>query len=237
VGGEHRTSLAVVESTVVDHQSVIYRNGAADFVMTKEDIDKIDMQQYDGLVFTGTLLASPTSRAATEYALVKSKQAGLITIFDVDYRAYSWESEQQAGEIYQSFCQLSDIIVGNDDEFAIIAGDKQAGLAYAKVFGQSPNRLCIYKMGAQGAISFHAEEAITTGIYEVTALKPVGAGDAFMGGFLHALTTGTDLKTAVERGSACAAIVVSNVGCASAMPNQTTLNNFLTQYNATNSLA
>ncbi|PKP62772.1 MAG: permease, partial [Alphaproteobacteria bacterium HGW-Alphaproteobacteria-8] len=31
VGGEARNSLAVVESRVEDHQSVIYRNGAADF--------------------------------------------------------------------------------------------------------------------------------------------------------------------------------------------------------------
>ena len=31
VGGEFRNSLAVYESRVSDHQSVIYRNGAADF--------------------------------------------------------------------------------------------------------------------------------------------------------------------------------------------------------------
>jgi 5-dehydro-2-deoxygluconokinase len=34
VGGEARNSLAVVETTIEDHQSVIYRNGAADFEMT-----------------------------------------------------------------------------------------------------------------------------------------------------------------------------------------------------------
>ena len=38
VGGEARNSLAVYESRVEDHQSVIYRNGAADFEMTIADV-------------------------------------------------------------------------------------------------------------------------------------------------------------------------------------------------------
>ena len=37
VGGEFRNSLAVYESRVDDHQTVIYRNGAADFVILPND--------------------------------------------------------------------------------------------------------------------------------------------------------------------------------------------------------
>ena len=37
-GGEARNSLAVVETRLEDTQSVIYRNGAADFEMTKDDV-------------------------------------------------------------------------------------------------------------------------------------------------------------------------------------------------------
>ena len=46
VGGEARNSLAVVESRVEDHQSVIYRNGAADFEMTVEDVEAVDYAPY-----------------------------------------------------------------------------------------------------------------------------------------------------------------------------------------------
>jgi 5-dehydro-2-deoxygluconokinase len=58
-------------------------------------------------------------------------------------------------------------------------------------------------------------------------LKPTGAGDSFMGGFVSGLAAGYDLKTAVLRGSACASLVVSRVGCAPAMPTPTELDAFL----------
>ncbi len=38
VTGEFRNSLAIIESRVEDHQSVIYRNGAADFQMNEDDV-------------------------------------------------------------------------------------------------------------------------------------------------------------------------------------------------------
>ena len=43
-GGEARNSLALYESRVDGHQSVIYRNGAADFEMTVADVEAVDYQ-------------------------------------------------------------------------------------------------------------------------------------------------------------------------------------------------
>jgi 5-dehydro-2-deoxygluconokinase len=64
VGGEARNSLAVVETTIEDHQSVIYRNGAADFEMDLPDIEAVDYAAYSGLITTGTVLAAEPSRSA-----------------------------------------------------------------------------------------------------------------------------------------------------------------------------
>ena len=52
VSGDFRTSMAVVESTVVDHQSVIYRNNAADFQMHESDLDTLTMSDFAALVVT-----------------------------------------------------------------------------------------------------------------------------------------------------------------------------------------
>ncbi len=46
----------------------------------------------------------------------------------------------------------------------------------------------------------------------------MGAGDGFMGGLLAGLARGPDLPTAVKRGSATAALIVSGIGCAPASP-------------------
>ena len=231
VGGEKRTSLAIVESTIEDHQSVIYRNGAADFMMSKSDVESIDLKNYDAVVFTGTMLAAQESRDATAWVLKQADRFGLVKIFDVDFRPYSWESSQQAGEVYTHFAHRSDIVVGNDDEFAVMAGSKSAGQRLAKKLGCRPRSIVIYKKGSHGAVSFSLDQEIHTGVFSVKALKPVGAGDGFMGGFLQSLVNGYDLEGSVVRGSACAAIVVSRVGCAAAMPSTIELNHFLQQHN------
>jgi 5-dehydro-2-deoxygluconokinase len=82
-------------------------------------------------------------------------------------------------------------------------------------------------MGAAGSVTFHAGQARRIGIYPVAALKPVGAGDAFLGGLLAALAQQRPLDECVRRGSASAAIVVTRVGCAPAMPTAAEIDAFL----------
>ena len=82
-------------------------------------------------------------------------------------------------------------------------------------------------MGSQGAITITKDAEFQTGIFPVTALKPTGAGDSFMGGLIASLADGKELEQAVIRGSACAAMVVTRVGCAPAMPTTAELEDFL----------
>ena len=230
VAGEYRNSLAVVETRVDDHQSVIYRNGAADFQMTIDDVSAVDYGRYDALITTGTVLAMQPSRDATFHAFGLAKKAGLPLIFDVDYRPYSWSSPEDAAATYSKAAALCDIIVGNDAEFGFMAGDFDRGLEKARELARNSAQIVIYKMGELGAIAITPDAEFRTGIYPVDVLKPVGAGDGFMGGFITSLTAGHNLEDAVLRGSACASIVVSNVGCAPAMPTTPQLEDFLASH-------
>jgi len=133
---------------------------------------------------------------------------------------------QVAEEVLSKAASLSDMIVGNDEEFGFIAGGFDKGLAKARELSRS-TPLIVYKMGEAGAITFAGGQEIQTGIYPVQALKPTGAGDSFMAGLLTALADGYDLKTSLLRGSACASVTVSRPGCAPAMPDPKTLEEFL----------
>ena len=70
VGGEYRNSLAVYDRT----ETVIYRNGAADFQLTKADVEKPDYAAFAGLITTGTVLAGEPSRSSTFRALISPKR-------------------------------------------------------------------------------------------------------------------------------------------------------------------
>jgi len=170
VGGEYRNSLAVYESRVEDHQTVIYRNGAADFQMTNEDVEAVDA------------------------------------------------------------ASLSDMIVGNDEEFGFMAGSVTKGLQKAEALANSSASIVIYKMGEKGAVTFHDGTQTKTGIFKVEALKPTGAGDSFMAALMASIAAGHDLETSILRGSACAAIVVGKPGCAPALPTPKELETFLADH-------
>jgi 5-dehydro-2-deoxygluconokinase len=227
VGGEARNSLAVVETRIEDHQSVIYRNGAADFEMTDSDVSGVDYTAYDALITTGTVFAAEPSRSATFLAFELAKAAGLPLILDIDYRPYSWASADEAAEVYSRAGAMCDVIVGNDVEFGFMAGDYDRGLDKARELVARGASLAVYKMGEKGAITITPQGEVMTGIYSTDALKPTGAGDSFLGGFVAGLADGLAVRDAVLQGSAAAAIVVSRVGCAPAMPTRADLDSFL----------
>ena len=148
-------------------------------------------------------------------------------IFDVDYRPYSWASAQEASDVYSRAATLCDIVIGNDVEFDFMAGAEGQGLEKARSLIGDGAQIVVYKMGELGAITITPEGETRTGIFETEALKPTGAGDSFMAGFLAALSDGQPIAEAVRQGSAAAAIVVSRVGCAPAMPTPDELTDFM----------
>ncbi len=227
---ESRISFAIVESTIEDHQSIIYRHKAADLFLSKNDIENSNVQNYECILITGTTLAAEPSRSAVLYALKLAKENNIPVIMDIDYRPYTWESADKAKQIYNLACDYCSGIIGNDDEFAILSGSYDNGLSYAKKISTNCD-LVVYKMGEKGSITFANDAEISRGIFPVKPIKPTGAGDAFMGSLIGALLKNYDLYKAIEISSAAAAIVVTKVGCAPAMPNLDEVLNFMKNNN------
>jgi 5-dehydro-2-deoxygluconokinase len=226
VAGGQRTSLAVTETRDTGCQTVLYRNGAADFALSEAQIRSVDFAPLAALVVTGTALAQEPSRAATLMAIAMARKAGALVVMDVDYRAYSWVDQAQAAAVCLAAARLADAVVGNDVEFALMAGQGD-GLALARRLAQETALFTVYKKGAEGAVTFTADYQFSSGIFAVKALKPTGAGDGFMGGLLAGLVRGETLDAAVRRGSATAALIVAGIGCAPASPDCAMLDTLL----------
>jgi 5-dehydro-2-deoxygluconokinase len=220
VGGGARNSLAVVETRNQNCQSVIYRNDAADFKIDEALIKTIPYTDYNYLIVTGTALAAEPSRSATFLAMQLALKAGLALIIDLDYRPYSWPSVEVARENYQRAASMCGIIIGNDEEFEVLGHS-------IETVKTIPDKWIVYKMGSKGSVTVANGVVSQVGVFKVEALKPTGAGDAFMAGFATSIAAGMKIDEAVRRGSAAAAIVVTRVGCAPAMPTELELNEFL----------
>ena len=229
--GNFAMSLAIAEVKAQNPEVNIYRRYASDICLAQQDIDAINFDQAAILLITGTSLSAEAAFAAVS----KAKQAGVITVVDIDYRMQSWQGDRTCAHHWlNQLCQQAEVICGNDEEFALLASgtDDSYAMADGRELAQSmatSGAIAIYKMGEKGGVCLTKNETIIYDIFSTQVLKPYGAGDAFLGNTIAALAQGYDLNKALNRGSAAAALVVSRFGCGQAMPNLITLDDFIGQ--------
>jgi 5-dehydro-2-deoxygluconokinase len=105
-------------------------------------------------------------------------------------------------------------------------------LALRKIRAQS-QAVIVLKRGPLGCTVFDSsipdriEDGISAAGVEVEVLNVLGAGDAFLSGFLSAWLAGKDWRTCATHGNACGALVVSRHGCTPAMPSRIELDDYL----------
>jgi 5-dehydro-2-deoxygluconokinase len=215
VDGESRTSLALSETNNHDHQTVIYRNQAADFNLMPPSVDA---GQFSCLVVTGTALAKDPSRTTTLGLMNQFKRHGTLVILDLDYRPYSWASTTEVRAVYNEAIDVSDVVVGNDVEFRSLDDTEDDLTKIACSVSDAGTLLTILKLGSSGSITLTKLLRINCGIYQVDPLKPVGSGDAFLSSLISSWIEKKNLIDSLCDASASAAIVVSKVGCSEAMP-------------------
>ena len=194
--------------------------------MNEKDIIDTKIEHYSCVILTGTCLASEPSRSATFLAMKTANDNNIPVIMDIDYRPYTWKSVKDASETYINAAKQCSVVIGNADEFGVLSMDYDKGYNFAKSLAGEID-LVIYKKGERGSVTFMKNNEFSKGIFNVKPLKPTGAGDAFMGGFIGSILNDFSLEESVEIGSAAAAIVVTKVGCAPAMPDFNEIKSFM----------
>ncbi|MFT5930278.1 MAG: 5-dehydro-2-deoxygluconokinase [Oceanospirillaceae bacterium] len=220
--GNSRTSLAIAEVRPTDCEVVIYRNDAADLQLQLTSAMQKAVANSNNLVVTGTSLISEPSLTTTLTIMQQAQSTGCKVWLDLDYRSWNWPNLQTTRAIYSLAAQHADVVIGNEEEFAVLTDELEDYIKKAN----SPNsaQTIVLKRGGNGASLFSQGQRLDTGVYPVTPLKPYGAGDAFLGNLVHHYNSHHNWQAAIACGSAAAAIVVSQRGCASAMPNAEQIN-------------
>jgi len=232
VSGAYRTSLAICETRATDSETVFYRNAAADLQLRPEDVDAVFLGSATFLIVTGTALAAEPSRSAALRAIALARMAGVFTILDVDYRPVSSISRDETRQVLTDAASRCDAVIGNDEEFAVMAGGPERAREVAGGLLRQGRQLVIFKMGGAGCLTMTHEQQFETGPFAVEAKKPFGSGDAFLGNLIVGLLRGLPIESAVRRSAAAAAYVVARRGCAFAMPTSAELDAFMACYSS-----
>lgn len=236
--------LAVVDRHTAPH--IFYRRDCADMALCEEDVDPAFIARARALVVTGTHFSTEAVSKASWKAIRAAKAAGVQVVFDIDFRPSLWGLAQigdgaarlalapKVREALGAVINESDVIVGTEEEFcsAMAEGDVAGALQAARhlsrgvlVCKRGGHGCDIYPGGQQG----HLEAAVAGSGFEVEVLNTVGAGDAFMSGFLRGWLDGADWKTTATYANACGAIAVSRLLCSTEYPTWPELVAFIEQ--------
>lgn len=223
---------------------IFYRENCADMALNADDVDAAFIQSAGAILINGTHLSQTAVFDASIRACELVKAAGGRVVFDIDYRPVLWGlTGKDMGENrfvadaavtarLQQVLPLCDLIVGTEEEIHILGGSTDTLTALRAIREQSP-ALLVCKRGPDGCSAFSdaipasLDDGVVGRGFKVEVYNVLGAGDAFMAGFLRGWLRDAPLETCCEYGNACGAIVVSRHGCAPAMPTWEELQLFL----------
>ncbi|MET3919219.1 sugar kinase [Arthrobacter sp. UYEF20] len=182
-----------------------YRSGSAGSMLAPEDIPAEKIAQARLLHLTGiTPALSPAAARATQYAVDSAKHAGTLVSFDLNYRSALWPKES-AASAFRGLIRQADVVFAGDEEAAIVVGASEDPLELARrVAALGPSQVII-KLGAEGCVALVDGESYHQPAVAIQPLDTVGAGDAFVGGYLAEMLTGEPVQqrllTAVKAGA------------------------------------
>jgi 5-dehydro-2-deoxygluconokinase len=239
---EHLTPYVLLAIRDIDDFPRIFAYGdAADLALDEDDVDPNFIASSKALLVTGTPLSRAGSRAASLKAVKAAKEAGTRVVFDLDYRPVFWgvASHEQGGEMfvaseevtegYKAVLPDCDLVVGTEEEIRIAGGSTETREALKGIRDLSEATI-VLKVGAMvfpEGIPDDLEDGVRVPGFPVEVFNSVGAGDAFMSGFLSGWLREEALEECLRLGNACGAIVVSRHGCSPAMPTPEELEYFL----------
>ncbi len=245
VDPDRLTALAVLGIRDPDTFPLIFfRENCADMALTAADIDPALIARGGALLVNGTHLSQPGVFAASLKAAELMKAQGGRVVFDIDYRPVLWGLASKANgedrfvasarvtEELQRVLPLCDLIVGTEEEIHILGGTTDT-IDALRAIRTRTGALLVCKRGPDGCVAFEGgipgslDDGVVGRGFPIEVFNVLGAGDAFMAGFLRGWLRDLPLESCCELANACGALVVSRHGCAPAMASWDELQTFL----------
>ena len=199
------------------------------------DLDRIFGKEGVQIVHLSGLIAalSPeTSNFCLELARAAKKYGTRIS-FDLNYRASFWKGrEAELSAIFKEIASVSDILVGNEEDFQLCLGIKgpEAGgkdikskiesfkemitrvkkeYSNASVFATTLRQVVNANHHLWGAIMLEGDNWHVIEPRDITVLDRIGGGDGFVGGLLYAILRGMEPAKWVQFGWASGALATT----------------------------
>ena len=198
-------------------QVLYYRRYSAGSRLQPGDIGPECLEGARFLHLTGiTPALSPSARQAVYRAASLAAELGVEVSFDPNLRLKLWAAEE-AAETLAPLVSLSRIVIVGADEAKLLSGAVDEGGA-AQWFLAHGAPLVVLKRGPAGSWATDGIAEWEAPPFRVTPVDVIGAGDAFVAGFLAARLGGGDLPMCLRWGNAAGALATQVPGDIEGLP-------------------
>jgi len=214
------TGLMVKHERFAGSSHVDYhRAGSAGSRLSPSDIPTDKVHAAGILHLTGiTPALSPRARATAFEAVEIAQGAGVTVSFDINYRRKLWAADE-AAPVLRDLVARSNIVFAGRDEANLVTGEHStAGAGAAEHLSRLGGEEVIVKDGARGCFAVVAGSVHRRSALSVAVVDPVGAGDAFVGGYLADRLLGEDVETRLLTAIKAGGLAVSVPGDCENLP-------------------
>lgn len=223
---------------------IFYRENCADSALSAADIDAGLIASARAVLVTGTHFSMAAGARAQRRAIEIARAHGGKVVLDVDYRPSLWgigghsagasryARSARVTEALAAVLPECDLIVGTEEELHIAAG-REDTLEAVRHIRERSGAVIVAKRGAQGCVVFagriaeRIERALVVPGMDVEVYNVLGAGDAFLAGFLLGYLRDQPHEKSARYGNACGALAVSRLLCSSEFPSRIELDHYL----------
>jgi 2-dehydro-3-deoxygluconokinase len=213
VDTQRATGLMLKERRTPSVQRVhYYRAGSAGSGLQPADVPATVVEGAAVLHATGiTPALSDSARQTVRTAIDIAIDAGVTVSFDLNFRSKLWRVEAASG-FYREVIPLADLLFANPSEAATVCGELDSPADYARALVDRGAGVAIMKLGEDGALAYDGDTFVRQEAFRVPVVDTVGAGDAFVAGYLAAFVDGGRTQACLELGAAVGAVVCMSPG-------------------------
>ncbi|MGH7392121.1 MAG: sugar kinase [Candidatus Rokuibacteriota bacterium] len=187
---------------------VLYdRHDSAFARLGPDEIDWTPVRRARLVHLTGiTPALSRSTRALTERALGEAPALS----FDLNYRAALWPPAEARAFAEQAMGVARFVFAGREEARTVFGLEGEPPAVAEALARLAPKATVALLLGDEGSVVFDGGRVVRPGRRpQVQVVDPIGAGDAYVAGFLWAALRGADLQETVDTATAVAALKCS----------------------------
>ena len=189
---------------------IVYREGSIASKISENDIAESYISDSNILHVSGISQGiSESSRKAVLKAVKVAKSNSVTVSYDTNYRDYLWNDTKEARRAMDEIIDYVDIVFPtHPDEPTKLLGENDPDKIYNYFMSKNVKKL-ILKCGDQGVIAYSDNRKyVSRAIAPKGVMDPRGAGDTFVGAYLHCINNDLDMSKSLQLATTAAGIKV-----------------------------